>query len=192
MIVYSQGEIDRDRLRIMNHRDYVALLRGAITSPGGTWADLGSGSGAFTFALAELIGPYAKIYSIDKDQRVLREQFHTMRARFPEVNVIYRTADFSNPLDLPPLDGILMANALHFIAPLQKPVIVKLIKSYLRPGGRFVLVEYNVDQGNYWVPYPISYKSWESIARQSGFANTLLVSTNPSHFLKEFYSAVSW
>jgi hypothetical protein len=93
---------------------------------------------------------------------------------------------------VPLLDGIVMANALHFIKAAEKPGVVGLLKGYLRPGGRFNLVEYNVDHGNYWVPYPLSFKTWESIARQAGFANTLLLSTSPSRFLKEFYSAVSW
>jgi SAM-dependent methyltransferase len=176
----------------MNHQDYVNLLRGGITSPGGTWADFGSGAGAFTMALAELIGPAGIIYSVDKDQGALREQTRAMRAKFPDKAIFYRTADFAYPLEVPLLDGIIMANALHFIAPPQKPGVLGLLKSYLRPGGRFILVEYNVDHGNYWVPYPLSFKSWESLARQTGFAETVLLSTSPSRFLKEFYSAVSW
>jgi ubiquinone/menaquinone biosynthesis C-methylase UbiE len=176
----------------MKHQDYVNLLRGAIASPGGAWADFGSGAGAFTLALAELIGPAGKIYSVDKDQGALREQARAMRAQFPDLTISYRTADFTHPLDLPLLEGIVMANALHFVAPPQKPEVVQLFRSYLRPGGRLILVEYNVDNGNYWVPYPLSYKTWESIAHQVGFGNTLLLSTSPSRFLKEFYSAVSW
>jgi hypothetical protein len=33
------------------------LLRGGIHQPGGTWADFGAGTSAFTLALAELVGP---------------------------------------------------------------------------------------------------------------------------------------
>ena len=39
----------------MDHADHVRLIRGAVT-PGTTWAELGSGDGAFTLALAELVG----------------------------------------------------------------------------------------------------------------------------------------
>lgn len=176
----------------MNHRDHVNLLRGAIPSPGGTWADLGSGTGAFTLALAELIGPAGKIYSLDKDQEALQRQARSMDSRFPGVAVDYRKADFTRLVDLPMLDGAVMANALHFVAPARKPEVVKLIKGYLKPGGRLVLVEYNVDAGNMWVPYPISYKSWEVIARQAGFNRTGLLARVPSHFLREIYSAQSW
>lgn len=174
----------------MNHQDHVNLLRAGVPATGGVWADLGSGTGAFTLALAELIGTAAEIYSIDKDASALREQERAIRARFPNVAVHYRAADFATPLDLPPLDGVIMANALHFRR--DKERVVQAIKKYLRPGGRFILVEYNVDQGNLWVPYPLSYKTWESLASRCGFANTKLLATRPSSFLREIYSALSW
>ncbi|MGD0610434.1 MAG: class I SAM-dependent methyltransferase [Anaerolineales bacterium] len=176
----------------MDHRDHVNLLRGAVVSAGGTWADLGSGRGAFTLALAELIGPNGMIFSVDKDKRSLQEQSLALNARFPRVKVQGIRGDFTLPLDLPPLDGIVIANALHFIAPPQKPEVVQLLKSYLRPRGSFVLVEYNVDQGNLWVPYPLTYTSWKTLAQQCGFTHTRLLATVSSRMLKEFYSAESW
>jgi hypothetical protein len=48
----------------MNHTDHVALLaRGVRQDEGGTWADLGAGTGAFTLALADLIGPHGVIHA---------------------------------------------------------------------------------------------------------------------------------
>ena len=173
----------------MNHDDHVRLLRGGIPGPGGVWADLGSGAGAFTLALADLLGPAGEIYSIDRDASALREQERAMRARFPAVAVHYLRADFARSLDLPPLDGIVMANALHFQR--EKDGVVRLIRGYLRSSGRLILVEYNVDRGNVAVPYPLSYDTWEVVARRNGFAHTELLSTRPSRFLGEIYSAVS-
>src|SRR5262245_58903991 len=98
----------------MEHADHVNLLRKGVASPGGVWADLGSGTGAFTLALAELIGPAGEISSVDKDGGALREQERQFRARFPGQPVHYLKADFTRPLNLPPLDGLVMANALHF------------------------------------------------------------------------------
>jgi len=92
---------------------------------GGTWADLGSGAGAFTLALADLIGPQGRIYSVDKDRGSLREQERAMRAYFPANTVEYIQADFTRPLNLPPLDGIVMANSLHFIR--NKEPILQLV-----------------------------------------------------------------
>jgi ubiquinone/menaquinone biosynthesis C-methylase UbiE len=140
-------------------------------------------------ALADLIGPTGHIYSVDKDRGALREQERAMRSRFSATTVRYLTADFTQQLDLPPLDGIVMANSLHYVR--KKDPVLQLIRSYLKPGGRLLIVEYNVDRGNMWVPYPFSYRIWEVLARQSGFSDTRLLATVPSRFFGEIYSAVS-
>ena len=174
----------------MNHNDHVALLRDGIAGPGGIWADLGSGSGAFTLALAELLGPGAEIYSIDKKKNRLRRQERDMGERFPGSSLQTIMADYTRPLDLPPLDGVVMANALHFQR--NKDGVLQLIYNYLQPGGRLILVEYNVDHGNFWVPHPLSYPSWEKLADRNGFVRTHLLRTRPSSFLREIYSALSY
>lgn len=173
----------------MNHDDHVRLLRGGVAEPGGIWADLGSGAGAFTLALADLLGPTGEIYSVDKDAGVLREQERAMLARFPETKAQYLTADFTQRLELTPLDGVVMANSLHFQR--QKNPVLQLVRGYLKPGGRLILVEYNVDRGNMWVPYPLSYSTWEALAQQNGFASTRLLTTQPSRWLGEMFSALS-
>src|SRR5437762_11758301 len=115
----------------MNHADHVRLLRDGVPAPGGVWAELGSGGGAFTLALADLIGPSGEIYSIDKDGGALREQERLMHERFPAVKAHYCAADFTRRLDLPPLDGIVMANALHFLR--DKERVVRSVKETLKP-----------------------------------------------------------
>ncbi len=175
----------------MKHNDHVNLIRNAVPGPG-VWADLGSGAGAFTLALAELLGPNGVIYSVDRDRSVLHEQERTLHARYPAVEAHFVPGDFTRPLDLPGLDGILMANSLHFIPAGKKADVLRQLKSYLKPDGRFVVVEYNVDSGNLWVPHPFSYASWEKLAAQAGFERTCLLATHPSSFLREFYSALSF
>lgn len=171
----------------MNHTDHVNLIRGGIIS--GTWADFGSGTGAFTLALADLLGKDGVIYSIDKDQAALREQEAAMTARFPHAKVHYRHLDFRQNFQLPPLDGVLMANSLHFYK--DKETLLATIRAFIRPGGQFVLVEYNTDRGNQWVPHPLSYHTWSELAPTAGFRRTTLLATHPSRFLGEFFSAVS-
>jgi ubiquinone/menaquinone biosynthesis C-methylase UbiE len=173
----------------MQHQDHVQLIRHAIDAPGGTWAELGSGGGAFTLALADLLGPAAQIYSVDRDSRALQEQARAMRAHFPAVAVEYLTADFTRKLELPTLDGILMANSLHFVS--HKGAVLEQLRSYLRPDGCLLLVEYNADHGNPWVPYPLAYPTWEKLALQHGFRQTRLLATVPSRFLREMYAALS-
>lgn len=180
----------------MNHQDHVNLLRDGIATRGGTWADFGSGTGAFTLALADLIGSEGEIFSVDKNRAALQEQARAMHARFPNVPVHYQVGDFARPLGEPlaerTLDGIVMANALHFIPDHQKDAVIQLLKSYLRPGGRLILVEYNADRGNVWVPYPVAYPTWETIARRNDFANVRLLATRPSRMLNAIYSAENW
>lgn len=177
----------------MDHQDHLNLLRDGITAPGGTWADLGSGWGAFTLALAELAGPTAEIYSVDKDSKALKRQERNFQTRFPRrppTQTHYLTADFTKPLQLPPLDGILMANSLHFQR--DKDVPLKLIHSYLKPGSRLILVEYNLSKSNPWVPFPISFIVWQALAARHGFVDTHLLATRASSSFGEIYSALSF
>jgi hypothetical protein len=82
-----------------------------------------------------------------------------------------------------------MANSLHFVR--DKASVLTLVRSYLRPGGRLVLIEYNADHGNMWVPHPLSYPTWEKLSLSAGFASTRLLTTVPSRFLGEIFSALS-
>lgn len=173
----------------MNHADHVRLLQVGVSAQGGIWADLGSGSGAFTLALADLLGAEGEIYSVDRDAGSLREQERAMRARFPAVQVHYIAANYIRPLILPPLDGIVMANSLHFLR--DKDNVLRALKAYLCPGGHFILVEYDTDQGNMWVPHPLSFPTWQATARRAGFTDTKLIATVPSRFLGRIYGAVS-
>jgi ubiquinone/menaquinone biosynthesis C-methylase UbiE len=174
----------------MNHLDHVALLREGIPTPGGVWADIGSGRGAFTLALAELLGPEGDIHSVDRDGGALRAQASALGARFPQTHVQFRTADFTRKLDLPPLDGLVMANALHFVQ--NKEPVVSLLARSLRPGGRLILVEYDTGRGNQWVPYPLTYPDWQTLASRCGLVETRLLATRPSSFLGGFFSALSF
>lgn len=166
------------------------LIREAIPEPGGTWAELGSGRGAFTLALAELVGPSGIIYSIDQNAGVLNEQKRAIERRFGDLQPLmhYLKADFSQLLDLPPLDGLLMANSLHFQRD-KKPVL-RLVYDYLSPGGKLILVEYSLLHGNTWVPHPIPFEEWEELTQEIGFVGTHLLGTRPSRTMREIYSAV--
>ncbi len=174
----------------MDHQDHVNLLSKGIPTPAGVWADFGSGNGAFTLALAELIGPGGVIYSIDKNRRSLDQQRRTIESRFPDVTVHYLQADFTRPLDLPGLDGLVAANALHFLE--WKDKTIRLLQNYLRPAGRFLVVEYDTDKGNRWVPYPFSYQTWRNLAKKNDLERTELLATVPSSFLGRFYAAASY
>jgi len=183
----------------MNHHDHTNLLRPANLSQGGIYADFGAGEGAFTLALRELTGPDAVIYAVDRDGAALRRLKKDYIARFGSTlrhaqggadNLILLPNDFSRPLDLPPLDGIVMANSLHYFR--DKENILRHVHGFLKPGGVLLLVEYNVDEGNLWVPYPLSFETFRTLAPQAGFGEPRLLAKAPSSILNEFYSAAAY
>jgi ubiquinone/menaquinone biosynthesis C-methylase UbiE len=174
----------------MNHADHLALIKKGIPESGASWAELGSGRGAFTLALAELVGPSGIIYSIDQNVGVLNEQKRAVERRFrdQQPSMDYWNADYTQPLELSALDGVLMANSLHFQP--DKKVVLRLIFDYLSPGGSLILVEYNLGSGNTWVPYPIPFTEWEDLSQEIGFVGTSLLGVRPSSSMREIYSAV--
>lgn len=172
----------------MDHRDHVNLIRPAELAPGGTWADLGAGSGAFTLALRELTGAQASLYAVDRDKNRLGELERAWRKRFgDETNLHLLPADFTGTLDIPLLDGVLMANSLHFHK--NKVSVLRHAGTLLKPGGRLLVVEYDVDVGNTWVPYPFSFGKFQVMATEAGFSAPRQLATHPSSFLRGFYSA---
>jgi len=166
----------------VNHADLVALIEDAITERGGNWADLGAGEGAFTRALVDLLGPSAHIVAVDRDAGALRRGLDGTA-------VETKVADFTRPLDLSNLDGIVMANSLHFVR--DKGPVLESVRKMLRPGGKLIVVEYGSDRGNPWVPHPFTFERWRQMAARAGFAKTRLLRTIPSRHLGSMYSAVS-
>ena len=174
----------------MDHADHVALLAGGIRpGEGGVWADLGAGTGAFTLALADLIGPHGVIHAVDRDRAALAELRAAFVSSLPQAELRVVAADFTRRLDLADLDGVVMANSLHFVD--DKLPVLTYVRGYLRPGGRLLVVEYDSDRGNQWVPYPMTFATWSERARDAGFLETRKLATVPSRFLGRMYSAMS-
>jgi len=81
-----------------------------------------------------------------------------------------------------------MANSLHFFW--NKEKVLRHVATFLKPGGMLLLVEYNVDRGNPWVPHPLSFETFHELAPRAGFSKPRLLAKHPSGFLREFYSAL--
>ena len=174
----------------MDHADHVALLGDAV-EPGGIWADFGAGTGAFTLALADLLGPGGRIVAVDRDRAALDQNLETVAARFHSVDIEARVADFSRPLELPRLDGLVAANSLHFLERDRQVEAVRTLSSHLGPGAAFVVVEYDADHGNPWVPHPFRFAAWQRLAEAAGLVGTRRIHHVRSRFLGGIYSAVS-
>ena len=128
----------------MDHRDHVALTRGGIPSApgaGAVWADIGAGEGAFTLALADVLGPGARIIAVDRDGGALRANAESMARRFPATQLTTLVADLERPLDLPDLDGLVAANSIHFVPRARQVAAIRSLAAHLRPGAPFIVVE---------------------------------------------------
>ena len=132
------------------------------------WADLGCGNGIFSKALLSLLHKDSLIYAIDRRP-----------ANFKEDNIHFIQKDFlKDALMLPPLDGIMMANALHFVQ--NKIAFLQTLRNYLLPGALFILVEYDTDTPNRYVPYPLSFASATELLKLAGFEAFEKINEHPS------------
>src|SRR4051794_16794510 len=96
----------------LEHGEMVALIRGGVRRPGGVWADLGAGTGNFTRGLAELVGKNATIFAIDRNAQAVKQLSAEQPRPGTWAKILPREGDFTLPLELPSLDGIMLANAL--------------------------------------------------------------------------------
>jgi SAM-dependent methyltransferase len=171
---------------VARQEELTALIRPGVPQPGGTWADLGAGTGAFTRALAELLGPTATIYAVDQDVRAVRGLEFAPSAG---ARIVYQFADFTQHLELPVLDGVLIANALHYAR--DQAGVLKRIAGHLRPGGRLVLVEYEGRAASYAVPFPMPFDRFEGLCRAAGLEPPVLLGSRASRYGGRMYAALA-
>jgi len=173
----------------VDHHDHVALIRAGVEGAGMRWLELGAGEGAFTLALADVLGPGGRILATDRDGRSLRAAAGSVRHRYPETQLEIREFDFTDGIPYGPFDGVLAANTLHFVE--DRDPTLRAIRFSIRPGGRLLVVEYDADRGNPWVPHPFSFERWRTEAVRAGYAEPRLLGRVPSRFLGAIYGAVS-
>ena len=173
----------------MNHADHVELIRGGVEGAGPRWLELGAGEGAFTLALADLLGAGASIVAVDRDHRALATLRDRLAQTSPDLTLRPIAGDFTAALPAGPFDGVLAANSLHFVA---DPVpVLRAAAARLAPGGRIVVVEYDADRGNPWVPHPFSAVRFGEIAAAAGLPEVEPLGRVPSRFLGAIWSAVT-
>lgn len=104
-------------------------------------ADLGSGSGYFTFRLADAVGPNGKVYAVDVDQGMNKYMEKQARKRgYPNIEVIL--AQHHDPLI--PGDGvdlIFTCNTYHHIK--DRVAYFSQTRRCLKPSGRIAIMDFN-------------------------------------------------
>ena len=162
----------------MNIKDALSLIQDAPidrhSSTPSTWADLGCGSGVFTLALAQLLSAGSTIYGIDTKPGLQRQTTPGGVTLLP-LNKDFEKDDLT-PYDL---DGILMANSLHYIK--DKPALLRRLQKNIRPNTPFLIVEYDTDQpAPTRVPYPLSFSSLQHLFHSVGYQNIKKIGDRPS------------
>lgn len=151
------------------------------------WADLGAGDGLFTSALADILPTASTVIALDRDVQALKR----ISISRTDVKLTTVTADLNHlPSDLPLFDGVVMANSLHYVRD-QSHFLMELKKSRLKESGTLILIEYDLEKSNPWVPYPISRKNLISLASKSGFGIPVFINSVKSRLnSSEIYSAL--
>jgi len=160
----------------MEHKDAVSLIQMDTGAVAQTWADLGCGSGTFTKALASVLYAGSRIIAVDLDVNSLR----AIPSSVGEIEIETVAADFTNYHSSTMLDGIIMANALHYVK--EQAAFLKQTVSMMKPSATLILVEYDREQGNQWVPYPLSFAKAGLLLTAAGFSHPRLLGRRPSVF----------
>lgn len=148
------------------------------------WADLGCGSGLFTKALASLLPASSVVYAIDTQPSLAANVFSNKT----RIEVI--KANFVNDaFELPKLNGILMANSLHYVK--DKGSFLSSLIPKLAQDAIFLIVEYDTTNANRWVPYPVDFTSLIKLFAGEGFTSIQKINERTSIYNEaKMYSAL--
>jgi ubiquinone/menaquinone biosynthesis C-methylase UbiE len=134
------------------------LMAALKLKSGDVVADIGAGSGYFTFRLAESVGPTGKVFAVD----IQPEMLQIIRKRMKErelPNVVPVLGEISDPkLPAASTDLILLVDVYHeFSHPWE---MTRGMVRALKPGGRLVFVEYRLEDPS--VPIKLVHKMSEA------------------------------
>jgi putative heme-binding domain-containing protein len=107
---------------------------------GASVAEVGSGTGYFTWRLAEKVGPKGKVVAVDVQQTMLDLTAETVK-KHQLANVEFVLGGESDPrMPAASLDLVLIANAYHEFS--EPEAMVTAVNRSLKPDGRLVVIEF--------------------------------------------------
>jgi len=107
---------------------------------GASVAEVGSGTGYFTWRLAEKVGPKGRVFAVDVQQTMLDLTAETVK-KHQLANVEFVLGGESDPrLPAASLDLVLIANAYHEFS--EPEAMVTAVNRSLKPDGRLVVIEF--------------------------------------------------
>lgn len=146
---------------------------------GSTVADLGAGTGYFTWRLAERAGPQGKVIAVDIQQKML--DLVAGQVKQHDLHNVDLVLGGEHDPHLPEnsLDLVLIAYAYHEFS--QPEEIMAAVRRSLKPGGRVVVLEYAVESAYTSVPglHKMRLQDIRSEIEPMGFALDRMLHLNP-------------
>lgn len=133
------------------------LMEALKIKPGEVIADIGAGSGYYTFRLADRVGPKGKVLAVEIQPEMLDIIKAKMRLRqSPNIDLVLGT--LTDPkLQPASLDMILLVDVYHeFSHPYE---MTEAMVKALKPGGRLIFVEFRAEDAK--VPIKAVHKMTE-------------------------------
>jgi precorrin-6B methylase 2 len=154
--------------------------------PGQTIADLGAGSGYFSFRIAPLVGPTGKVLAIDIEPTML--DTIAQRASREHVTNITTVRSSARDPNLAPhsVDLLFMVDVYH---ELEYPYeVMTKVRAALKPGGRVALVEYRAEDPEVMIKavHKMSERQVRREMQAAGFKHVKTVRTLPLQHLIVF------
>jgi putative heme-binding domain-containing protein len=107
---------------------------------GATLAEIGSGTGYFTWRLADRVGPKGKVFAVDVQQKMLDLTAETVKKHQLSNVQLVLGGDNDPHLPAASLDLVFIANAYHEFS--NPEAIITAVNRALKPGARLVIIEF--------------------------------------------------
>ncbi|WP_306395020.1 class I SAM-dependent methyltransferase [Telluria beijingensis] len=119
------------------------LLPELALAPGMTVADIGAGTGYYTWQLAKLVGPGGRVYAVDVQPEMIGMLDSQMAKRGVRNVVSVLGSETTVKLPRASVDLAIMVDVYHELA--YPAEVLDSIVDALKPGGRVVFVEYRAE-----------------------------------------------
>lgn len=122
-----------------------AIVKASGVGPGQVVADVGAGTGLFTFLFADAVGPKGRVYAVDVSPVFVRRLRQQAKTRALRNVVVIQGASRSPELPEGAVDRVFICDTYHHFE--HPGEMLAGIARALRPGGEVVVVDFRREPG---------------------------------------------